>query len=142
MRRLLPRVHASAALSPSPASAALPCPSPCALQPSAPAPAPPAGQAAPPGGVSGSTGLTLASVSTGLTPQVGTLDLPPGIEAIVPSDQPLTGDPAALQAAAAMGPVVALPPSSGMPQQSAGLSVLSMPHSASEGLPVASGSTM
>jgi len=30
-------------------------------------------------------------LSTGLTPQVGTLDLPPGIEAIVPTNQPLTG---------------------------------------------------
>ena len=30
-------------------------------------------------------------LSSGLTPQVGALDLPPGIEAIVPSDQPLTG---------------------------------------------------
>ncbi|KAL4427845.1 hypothetical protein ABPG75_001934 [Micractinium tetrahymenae] len=63
-------------------------------------------------------------LSTGLTPQVGTLDLPPGIEAIVPNNMPLTGDPASLQAAAAMGPVV------------------SIPHSASEGLPVASGSSM
>lgn len=31
------------------------------------------------------------AVSTGLTPQVGTLELPPGIEGIVPTNMPLTG---------------------------------------------------
>jgi hypothetical protein len=71
---------------------------------------------------------------TGLTPHVGALELPPGIEGIVPSDHPLTGDPSGLQAAAAMGPVVALPATS---LHTA--SVLSMP---SEGVPVASGSSM
>jgi hypothetical protein len=78
-------------------------------------------------------------VSTGLTPQVGALELPPGIEAIVPSNQPLTADPAALHAAAAMGPVVALPPQgpSGAP------SLVSLPRAASEGQPaVASASSV
>jgi hypothetical protein len=86
------------------------------------------------------------------------LDLPAGIEAIVPSDQPLTGDPMGLQAAAAMGPVVALPRSHSSQQQQqqqqqssmlqqhysgqAQASVMSMPHSMSEGLTVGSGSSM
>jgi hypothetical protein len=46
-------------------------------------------------GAAGSAALSLAvpgpEASTGLTPQVGALDLPPGIEGIVPSDYPLTG---------------------------------------------------
>lgn len=33
----------------------------------------------------------MPAVSTGLTPHVGTLELPPGIEGIVPTNMPLTG---------------------------------------------------
>ena len=69
-------------------------------------------------------------LSTGLTPQVGLLDLPPGIEGIVPSHLPLTGDPASLQAAAALGPVISIPPHQAHTA------------AASEGVTVGSGSSM
>lgn len=132
------------------------------------------------------------AVSTGLTPQVGTLDLPPGIEGIVPTNMPLTGasssalaschgangrsqsalmrraQPALLPSARsphspAHNPTVlpmpaatpaitahrralaALPPGAGDPaslQAAAAMGpVVSIPRSASEGLPVVSGSS-
>ena len=42
-------------------------------------------------GGAGSLPMGPPSLSTGLTPQVGGLELPPGMEDILPSDQPLTG---------------------------------------------------
>jgi hypothetical protein len=68
-------------------------------------------------------------LSTGLTPHVGLLELPPGIEGIVPSHLPLTGDMASLQAAAAMGPVISIPSHQAHT-------------AASEGVTVGSGSSM